>query len=100
MATDSQVQIFVNGQLRPRCEQIRKLLNAMNQDIAEIDDVYNALIQPNTTWSDKRTDGPPHLLTANDVLAINQFLHDIRDAIRNNPQLPIVLRACVRESNT
>ncbi len=94
-ATDTQVQHFVDERIRVRCEQIRNLYNAMLDDIASIDDVYNALAS-NPTWSDNRTDGPPHLLTPNDVLAVNSFLHDVSDAIANNAQLPIVRKACVR----
>jgi len=95
-ASDQQVQQFVDQRLRPRSEAARALLLSIEDDIAAIDDVYAALTAPAPTWSDDRTDGPPHLLTASDVLAINTFINDVRTAIRNNAQLPIVLKACVR----
>ena len=95
-ATDAQVQSFVNNRIRPRAEQIRALEILMTDDISSIDDVYNALNQQSPTWSDNRDDAPPHLLTPSDILAINTFLHDIQDAIKNHAQYPIVLKACVR----
>lgn len=94
-ATNQQVQSFVDQRVRKRCEAARALMLAMADDISSIDDVYNALAS-NPTWTDQRTDGPPHLLIPSDVLAFNTFLHDIRDAILNNSQYPIILKACVR----
>lgn len=94
-ATDEQVQQFVDQRIRPRAEQARLLLLAMQDDKALIDDMYEALAS-DPTWSDSRTDGPPHLLTPSDVLAINTFLTDIISAINGNAQLPIVRKACVR----
>jgi hypothetical protein len=96
LATDQQVQQFVNERVRPRAEQIRALLLAMEDDRAAFDDVYAALTAQSPTWADNRTDGPPHLLTKDDVLAWNTFLSDSITAMRGNAQLPIVLKACVR----
>lgn len=96
LATDPQVQQFVNERLRPRAEQIRALLLAMEDDRAAFDDIYAALTAPAPTWDDERADGPPHLLTGNDVLALNTFLYDTITAMRGNAQLPVVLKACVR----
>ncbi len=94
-ATDQQVQNYVDQRIRPHSELARQLALVYDDDIATIDDVYNALnVDP--TWTDVRTDGPPHLLTPSDVLAINSFMHDIRDAIKGHGQYPIVLKACVR----
>lgn len=95
-ANDAQVQQFVNERIRPRCEQIRGLLNSLTDDIAAIDDVYAALTAQSPTWTDQRTDAPPHLLTGSDVLAINSILNDLKTAINGNAQLPIVRKACVR----
>lgn len=95
-ATDQQVQNYVNERVRPHAEVARNLALAYDDDIASIDDVYNALNVQSPTWVDNRTDGPPHLLTPSDVLAINSFMHDIRDAIKNHGQYAIVLKACVR----
>jgi hypothetical protein len=94
-ATNDQVQQYVNERIRPHAELLRKLLLSYEDDIAAIDDVYANLVD-NPTWNDTRVDAPPHLLTASDVLAINTFMNDIKTAIRNNAQLPIVLKACVR----
>jgi hypothetical protein len=95
-ATDQQVQQFSDQRIRPHCELIRNIAVLFDDDIASIDDIYNALNVGSPTWTDGRTDGPPHLLSPSDVLAINTFLHDIRDAIKNHAQYPIVLKACVR----
>jgi hypothetical protein len=95
-ATNAQVQAFVDARIRPRCEQIRGLLNALVDDIAAIDDVYAALTVGSPTWTDGRTDAPPHLLTPADVLSINTMLNDLKTAISGNAQLPIVRKACVR----
>ncbi len=95
-ATDLQVQHFVDERIRPRCEQIRALLNSISDDLASIDDVYAALTAQSPTWVDNRTDGVPHLLTPSDVLAVNAFLNNLKTAINGDGQLPIVLKACVR----
>lgn len=95
-ASDKQVQQFVNERIRPRAEQIRSLLLAIEDDIAAIDDVYAALTAQNPTWSDTRDDGPPHLLTPSDVLGVNAFLNAVKVAMRAHDQLPIVLKACVQ----
>jgi hypothetical protein len=98
-ATDAQVQTFVNERVRPRAEQVRALLLAMEDDRAAFDDVYAALAQTSPTWADTRADGPPHLLTPADVLAWNTFLYDTIAAMRGNAQLAPVLAACVRPVN-
>lgn len=95
-ATDQQVQNFVDQRLRPRCEQIRALVASLADDIAEIDQVYQALTQQNPTWADNRTDGPPNLLTVGDVLSINAMLHTAHDAIANSGDWATVQKACVR----
>lgn len=95
-ASNQQVQQFVDQRIRPHAEIARALAVVFDDDIGSIDDVYNALNVGSPTWTDGRTDGPPHLLTPSDVLAINAFLHDVRDAIKNHAQYPVVLKACVR----
>jgi hypothetical protein len=95
-ATNAQVQAFVDQRLRPRCEAARALALAMVDDIAAITDVYANVSAGSPTWADSRTDGPPHLLVPNDVLAFNSFIHDISTAISGNAQYAIVLESCVR----
>lgn len=95
-ATDTQVQHFVDERIRPHCELARQLKILFDDDRASIEDVYNALNVGSPTWSDNRTDGPPHLLTPADVLAVNSFLEDVRTYIAAHGQYPIVLKACVR----
>jgi hypothetical protein len=98
-ATNAQVQNYVNERVRPHAELARALALAYDDDIAAIDDVYAALTQATPTWTDARADSPPHLLTPSDVLAINTFMNEIRNAIKNNAQYAIVLKACVRAVN-
>ena len=95
-ASNLQIQTFSDQQVRPAAEAARHLANTFDAMIASIDDIYNALSAPSPTWTDNRLDGPPHLLTPSDVLAFNTFMHDIRDAIKNNAQYPIVLKICTR----
>ena len=95
-ATDTQVQNFVDQRVRPRCEQIRALAIALQDDINEITDIYNALNVQTPTWSDNRTDGPPHLALPSDVLAFNTVLHDLVTAITGDSQYPIIEKLCVR----
>jgi hypothetical protein len=99
-ATDQQVQQFVNERLRPRAEQIRALLLAMEDDKSAIDDVYAALTAQSPTWDDEHDGNPPHLLSVNDVLALNTFWTNLIAAMRDDPQIPIVLKACVRPVNS
>ena len=94
-ATDQQVQQYVNERVRPRAEQMRSVLLSMEDDKSAIDDVYEALAD-NPTWTDDRSDAPPHLLTPSDVIAWNSFVSDVITAMRTSPHLPIVLKACVR----
>jgi hypothetical protein len=94
-ATNQQVQNFVDTRIRPHSELARELTLVFDDDRAVIDDVYENL-NNNPTWTDGRTDGPPHLLTPGDVLAINAFMEDIRLAMANHDSWPIILKACVR----
>jgi hypothetical protein len=95
MATNAQIQQYVNERTRVRAEQIRALVNSLNDDIAAIDDVY-AELNGAHDWEDTRTDGPPHLLIGSDVLGIHSFNVAIRDAMEAHGQYPVVLKACVR----
>lgn len=93
-ATNEQVQAFVDNRVRPRVQQVRALLLAIEDDIATIGDVY-ANLTDSPTWADERTDAPPHLLTANDVLGIHAFNVALQAAMRAHNQLPVVLAACI-----
>ncbi len=106
-ATDQQVQNYVDQRVRPRCEQIRSLYLAVKDDKAHIDDVYAALTAGSPTWTDQRTDFPPHLLTPSDVLAWNSFITQVISLIEGTfvdvgtansaaGQYPIILKATVR----
>lgn len=96
VATDQQVQQFVNERIRVRAEQCRALLTSMLDDKAAIDDVYAACAQANPTWTDNRTDGPPHLLGPQDVLAYNSFITALIPNIRDAADYAAVKKACVR----
>ncbi len=74
IATDAQVQAYVDTRIRPRAEAFRNLSLDMADDLAVITDVFNACNQGSPTWSDNRHDGPPHLLAPSDVLAYNTVI--------------------------
>ena len=95
-ATDLQVQVFSDTQVRPSADAARAVALTFDNMIASIDDIYNALSVPSPTWTDSRLDGPPHLLSPSDILAFNSFMHNVRDAIKNDAQYPIVLKICSR----
>lgn len=95
-ATNQQIQTFSDTRVRPQAEVVRAIAISFDDMIASIDDIYNALNVQSPTWTDARTDGPPHLLAPSDILAFNAFMHDIRDAIKNHAQYPIVLKICAR----
>lgn len=109
IATDVQVQHYADERVRVRAEQCRALINAMRDDKAAIDDVYAACTQQSPTWVDGRTDGPPRLLTAQDILVFNAFIslflkcidgtavtQDVNDMHTN---LSVFQSACVRPLN-
>lgn len=107
-ATDLQVQQYVNERFRPFAEQMRAAYLAAKDHKAVIDDVYEHVSGANaiaSTWTDQRTDGPPHLLTANDVLAFNTFLDAFIAFVEGGlttvmddggAQWPVMQDACVR----
>lgn len=104
-ASNAQVQQYVNDRVRPRCEQIRNLYLSIKDDKAVIDDVYANVSATSTTWTDSRTDAPPHLLTPSDVLAYNTFLDAFISFVEGgttttmddgSAQWPVIQDACVR----
>jgi len=96
IATDQQVQAYVDQRIRVRAEQARAFLAALLDDKAAIDDVYAACNQGSPTWTDNRTDGPPHLLAPADVLSYNAFITALIPNIRDAADYPAVAKACVR----
>ena len=106
IATDEQVQVYVDQRVRPFAELMRKAYTLAKDHQASIDDVYAALTQQSPTWSDSRADGPPHLVVGNDVLAFNTFLvgfiafieGQLTDGNKNEAasQWSVMLDACVR----
>jgi hypothetical protein len=94
-ATNTQVQHWSDERTRVRAEQIRALFNALTDDLAAIEDVYQNLTD-SPDWADTRTDGPPNLLGPNDLLAIHGFIFDIKAAMAGHASLPVVMQACVR----
>lgn len=72
-ANDQQMQTYANDRIRPRAEQFRALINAINDDKLAIDEVYDRAAN-GAVWTDNRNDGPPKLLTKNDILVYNTFI--------------------------
>lgn len=100
LATDQQVQQYVDERVRVRAEECRALLNALLDDKAAIDDVYAACSQTTPTWVDTRDDGPPHLLAPSDVLSYNAFITALIPNIRDAADYPNIAKACVRPVNS
>lgn len=106
VATEQQVQQYVNERLRVRAEQARAFVNALRDDKAAIDDVYAHCVQPSPTWDDDRPDGPPRLLTVQDVLVFNSVITlllkcidgtaTLQDVDDLNANWPVFQSACVR----
>ena len=94
-ATDAQVQIFADQRIRVRAEQMRALIIAIEDDRASIDDVY-ARLTGSGGWADARADGPPHLLTGPDILAINALYVKAIAQLQADPNYAVLIKACVR----
>jgi hypothetical protein len=97
IATNEQIQTYVDTKIRPLCEQVRAVKAAIDDAKATIDDVYAALTADNPTWVDGNTSLPPHYLTPSDVLALNAFITALQTAIAGDGNYPIVLKSCVRD---
>jgi hypothetical protein len=69
-ATDAQMQHYCDERVRTRAEQLRAVVNALRDDKAAIDSVYDRAAN-GSTWADARADGPPKLLASQDVLTYN-----------------------------
>lgn len=69
-ATDQQMQQYADQRIRPRAEQARALVASMRDDKASLDAVYERSVSQDP-WSDARTDGPPKLLSQQDMLVYN-----------------------------
>lgn len=95
-ATNQQVQNFVDQQVRPSCEAIRDLVFALQSALAQIGDVYAAVTEQSPTWTDTRTDGPPHLATPGDVVNWNGFATRLVAAATGDSQWSVIQNLCVR----
>jgi hypothetical protein len=96
-ATDAQMQHFSDERLRRRAEQIRALIDALEDDTRSFDAIYARLNDGNAEpWADARTDGPPNLMTGNDLGAYNTYAVAILNHLKNAENANTVLRACVR----
>ena len=106
VASNQQVQRYVDGRVRVRCEQIRNLYLACKDDVATLGDAYENLStggDGKQEWEDSRADSPPHLMTPSDVLAWNTFVEGFIKLVEGtfsekeaSQQFPVVLRSCVR----
>lgn len=69
-ANDQQMQQYCDQRIRPRAEQLRALVNALEDDQSAIPDIWDRAAN-GAPWNDGREDGPPTLLDSGDVLAYN-----------------------------
>lgn len=111
-ATDQQMQHYADERIRVRAEQFRALVNACRNDYQQIGDVFDRAAN-GAAWNDGRTDGPPHLMTSQDVLRYNtiivMFLRLIDNAANDSDRIATVTdfsanwsafqTACVRPIN-
>lgn len=98
VADNNQIQHCSDEQVRPLSQAARALVLGLDHFRNAGDDIYHGLDGDNggvgATWTDNRTDGPPHLLVPTDILAFNSFAEDVRAYIKNHGQYPIILKAC------
>lgn len=104
-ATNQQMQTYADQRIRVRAEQLRSLVNAMRDDKAAIDDVY-ARAAGASPWNDARVDGPPRLLSSQDILVFNAFASLFLsvidgtavtgDVVNLHSNLAVFQSACVR----
>lgn len=105
-ATNQQVQAFCDTRIRPRAEQLRAVVASMQDDQAEIADVYANVNDGASTFADTRTDGPPHLMTKQDVLVYNAVSALLLKCVAGTAtsgdisalagNWPVFMQACVR----
>ena len=111
-ATDEQMQRFANERIRPFAEWLRGVFNTAQSHQDTIEEVYNRANGSNR-WSDARTDGPPHLLSAGNNASPDDFLQfntaivmllkmrsgtfaSVEEANSFKGAFDILLRACVQ----
>ena len=68
-ATNLQVQNYSDQKVRPLCEQFVQFVSNLQLALAQMTDI-NANLMSSPTWTDTRTDGPPHLAQPSDLLTI------------------------------
>lgn len=111
IATDIQMQAFMDQRVRPRAEQCRLLLSNLQDDNASIADEFSRAAS-GPLWNDARTDGPPHLLASgptsspDDLSNYNSVMVTLLAVIAGTAtptqissfpgQWAILMRACVR----
>lgn len=78
-ATDQQMQTYA-GRIRTGSELFRQLKNKFADDKAAIDDIYDRAAN-GAAWNDNRTDGPPKLLTSQDMLVYNAFISNFNSLL-------------------
>lgn len=72
-ATDQQMQTYADERVRRRAEEFRALVIACRDDKLAIDDIYERSVGA-SPWADAREDGPPNLLTQQDMLVFNAII--------------------------
>ena len=96
-ASNQQVQVYSDTTVRPLCEQIRALYLNCKTAKAALNDVY-ANLTNSPTWTDGRSDNPPHLATPNDMLAWNAFVSALITMIEGSEasDFGVIESLCVR----
>lgn len=109
--SDIQVQKAADEQYRPASEAFRAFYLAAKARKAQRDDISIYLNGAGSGWTDARTDGVPHLLVANDMLALIAFddslISIVEGTLADNAAkasaanivasgMNIILKSCVR----
>lgn len=89
-ATNQQVQAYVDQRIRPHSRDVLVTFLKLVEDKSVIGDVYANVNDGGSTWTDTRTDGPPHLILRTDVLAWNTFVTELIEFIEEHAQWPVV----------
>ena len=71
-ADNVQMQAYADQRVRVRAQQWRNFVQALRDDKATIDSVYERAVSANA-WTDTRADGPPKKLANQDMLSFNSF---------------------------
>lgn len=103
--SDTQIQNSFDQDVRPACNSFVALMQKAAQFSASNGDLYAAI--SGSSWTDQRSDGPPHLAAKTDWYAFNTFVVAFQALIAGTAtaqqisdfaaQWPIIKQLCTRD---